>query len=114
MENESPLLETIMQLIMYGGDAKSKAVEAIRAAKKQEFTVAQEKLSEAQASLGLAHRAQTGLLTQEANGEAVSVSLLMVHGQDHLMNAITFIDMAKEVIDVYQEMAELKESCHGS
>lgn len=53
-----------------------------------------------------AHHAQTGLLTQEASGDPVAVSLLMVHGQDHLMTAIAFKDMAKEIIDVYQKMEE--------
>jgi PTS system cellobiose-specific IIA component len=30
----------------------------------------------------------------------------MVHAQDHLMTAITFIDLAKEVVAVYKKMAE--------
>lgn len=114
MSQETPLLETIMQLIMYGGDAKSKAVEAIRSAKQGQIDSAKTLLKEAEASLSKAHHAQTGLLTKEAGGENVQVSLLMVHGQDHLMNAITFIDMAKEVIDVYQEINQLKEASHGN
>lgn len=28
----------------------------------------------------------------------------MVHGQDHLMNAITFKDLATEVIDIYRKI----------
>lgn len=31
----------------------------------------------------------------------------MVHGQDHLMNAITFLDMAKETIELYQRIEAL-------
>ena len=41
------------------------------------------------------------MLTQEASGEDIKVSLLLVHSQDYLMNAITFRDMASEVVDVY-------------
>lgn len=114
MGEESELMERIMQLIMYGGDAKGRAVEAIRAAKKFDFLTAQEKLKEANQSLSQAHHTQTSLLTQEAQGNHVNVSLLMVHGQDHLMNAITFIDMAKEVIDVYQLLEKSGVELDGS
>lgn len=104
MADNQELLETIMQLIMYGGDAKSNAVEAIRFAKRRQFTDAELKLQEANQSLSQAHHVQTDLLTSEARGDSVAVSLLMVHGQDHLMNAITFIDMAKEILDLYREL----------
>lgn len=100
-------LESIMGLIIHGGDAKSKAVEAIRSAKKGDFIQAQELLKQAQASLSIAHKSQTRLLVEEASGNANQVSLLMVHGQDHLMNAITFLDMAKETIELYQRLNEL-------
>ena len=53
-----------------------------------------------------AHNVQTDMLTQEAQGNHVKVDLYMVHAQDHLMTAITFIDLAKEVVAVYKKMAE--------
>lgn len=99
-------LEAIMQLIMHGGDAKGKAIEAMESAKTGDFESANESMVAAEAALIEAHHSQTALLTQEAGGEPVAVSLLMVHGQDHLMTAIAFKDMAKEIIDVYQKMEE--------
>lgn len=99
-------LEAIMQLIMYGGDAKGKAIEAMSYAKTGDFVSANDSIASAETALIEAHHAQTGLLTQEASGDPVAVSLLMVHGQDHLMTAIAFKDMAKEIIDVYQKMEE--------
>ncbi|TLQ39561.1 PTS lactose/cellobiose transporter subunit IIA [Ruoffia tabacinasalis] len=51
-----------------------------------------------------AHHAQTALLTQEASGDPVALSLLMVHGQNHLITAITFKDMANEIIAVYSDL----------
>ncbi|AEB30600.1 phosphotransferase system (PTS) lichenan-specific enzyme IIA component [Carnobacterium sp. 17-4] len=98
-------IETIMGLIIHGGNAKSDAMEAIHAAKTDDFTLAAEKLDAADKSLVEAHHAQTSLLTQEASGEELTVSLLAVHSQDHLMNAITFRDMASEVVDVYKKLA---------
>jgi PTS system cellobiose-specific IIA component len=103
---QGELLETIMGLIMHGGDAKGNAMEAIHAAKKNDFDKSTEKLEAADEALSKAHESQTGLLTKEANGESVELSLLMVHGQDHLMNAITFKDLATEIIDVYKKMNE--------
>lgn len=103
---QDQLLETIMGLIMHGGDAKSSAFEAIYAAKAGNFEEAESKVQEANIALQNAHQSQTRLLTQEANGEDVEISLLLVHGQDHLMNAITFIDLAKEIIDIHRKLEE--------
>ena len=98
-------LEAIMGLIMNGGNAKSDAMEAIYAAKTGDFATADAKIKDAEESLVKAHHSQTGLLTQEAQGENMTVTLLTVHSQDHLMNAITFKDLAKEVIDLYKKIA---------
>ncbi|MEQ9764272.1 MULTISPECIES: PTS lactose/cellobiose transporter subunit IIA [Streptococcus] len=95
-------LESIMGLIMNSGEAKSNAMEAIAAAKKKDFNLASTQLDRAQTSLIEAHKAQTNLLTQEAQGEKLELTLLTVHSQDHLMTAITFVDLAKEIVELYQ------------
>ncbi len=94
----------IMQLIMAGGNAKSAAVEAIRAAKAGTFDLAEAKLKEADSFMVDAHNAQTAMLTKEAQGEHATVSLLMVHAQDHIMNAITFRDLAGEIVELYRRV----------
>lgn len=106
MVQEPKNLEVIMQLIMHGGDAKGNAIEAIQAAKEGNFSEAKEKIQAADQALVQAHHAQTGLLTQEASGDPVEVSLLMVHGQDHLMTSIAFKDLAQEIIELYEKIAE--------
>lgn len=103
---EEKNLESIMGLIMYGGNAKSDAMEAIAAAKAGDFVLADQKLEDASASLVEAHHSQTGLLTQEAQGNHMTVTLLTVHAQDHLMTSIAFTDLAKELVDVYKKIAE--------
>jgi len=97
-------LEIAMQLIMYGGEAKSCAVEAISAAKQGDFEKAESKLSQAQAALLEAHHAQTDMLTKEAQGERNEINLFMIHGQDHLMTSIAFVDLAKEIIELHQKL----------
>ncbi len=103
--DEDENLQAIMGLIVNGGNAKSSSMEAIQAAKKGDFDEADAKLKEADAALGEAHNSQTGMLTKEASGDHVKVTLLMVHGQDHLMNAITFRDLAGEIVDLYKKLA---------
>ena len=97
-------LEAIMGLIIHGGDAKSSAMEALQAAKEGDFATADEKIKQAETALNEAHHSQTGLLTQEAQGNHMEVTLLTVHGQDHLMTSIAFTDLAKEIIDVYKKI----------
>lgn len=99
--------EIIMDLIMHGGNAKSSAMEAIYEAKKGNFELAKSKILDANSSLSKAYNSQTKLLSEEANGNKNIISLLMVHGQDHLMNAITFIDLAKEVIEIYERISKI-------
>ncbi|EHW1543653.1 TPA: PTS lactose/cellobiose transporter subunit IIA [Listeria monocytogenes] len=89
------LEQTIMSLIVFGGNAKSDAMLAIDSAKKGDFAQAEQALLEA-------HHSQTKLIQGEARGEKTEVSLLLVHAQDHLMNAITFKDLAKEIVDLYK------------
>lgn len=101
---EQDNLESVMSLIIHAGNAKSCAMEAIQSAKKREFELAQKSLDEAAEEITLAHNKQTVLLQKEANGEKNELSLLVVHSQDHLMTAITFIDLAKEIIELYQQI----------
>lgn len=99
-ENEQNLLE----IIVNSGEAKSLSLEAIQAAKEGRFEEAKLKMEEARQVQLKAHHAQTQLLVQEANGEKAEFSILLVHAQDHLMNSITFVDMAKEMIEMYRRM----------
>ncbi|WP_125590736.1 PTS lactose/cellobiose transporter subunit IIA [Companilactobacillus jidongensis] len=103
-EEHDAQLEVAMGLIVNGGSAKSSAFEAIHAAKKSQFTLADQKLKESDQFLIKAHNVQTQMLTDEANGEHAKVSLLMVHAQDHIMNAITFRDLAGEIVDLYKKL----------
>ncbi|HJF20203.1 MAG TPA: PTS lactose/cellobiose transporter subunit IIA, partial [Enterococcus columbae] len=48
------------------------------------------------------------MLTQEASGNPIEVRLLTVHSQDHLMNAITFRDLAGEVVAIHEELAQIR------
>lgn len=63
MPEDDQNLETVMGLIMNGGNAKSSAFEAIHAAKAGDFKLADDKLKESDHFLTEAHNVQTGMLT---------------------------------------------------
>lgn len=101
MDNQEQI---IFQIILHGGNGKSAAMEAIAAAKQGDFAEARLKLKESADALNDAHHIQTSLIQGEVKGEKVEISLLMVHAQDHLMNAITIKDLATEFVDLYESM----------
>ena len=103
-QKEQETLMAAMGLIANGGNAKSLSFEAIRLAKKGDIDGAREKLKESDKSLLEAHNSQTNMLTKEAQGDHMHVTLLVVHSQDHLMNAITFRDLAGEMVDLYEKL----------
>lgn len=96
--------ETVFEMILYGGNARSCAMEAIRHAKKGDFVNAREKLAQAGEEITKAHRIQTTLIQREAGGNSQPITLLMVHAQDHLMNAISIQDLASEFVDLYERI----------
>ena len=100
---EISIEDIVTELVVNGGLAKSKSIMAIKSAKKGLFSEAEERIKEADEALLKAHQFQTHLLHEEANEHSASnVSLVIVHGQDHLMNAITSRDLAIEMIDMYK------------
>ena len=72
--------------------------------KKGNFELAEQKLTDAKESLVQAHHSQTQMLTQEAQGNHMQVTLLTVHSQDHLMTSIAFTDLAEEIVDLYRRL----------
>ena len=106
MAEQDNNMEVVMGIIMQAGNGKAAAMQAIQAAKKGDFEKADEFIKQANEALVNAHNVQTDMLTKEAQGDHVKVDLYMVHAQDHLMTAITFIDLAKEIVDLYKQLDE--------
>lgn len=96
--------EKILGIILHGGNARSSAMEAILKAKEGDMLSARESIDEAEKELNLSHKIQTQLIRDEASGSKSEVTLLMVHAQDHLMNAMTIKDLAHEFVDLYEKL----------
>ncbi|WZE72472.1 PTS lactose/cellobiose transporter subunit IIA [Macrococcus sp. CCM 2573] len=90
------------EIVAYAGDARSKLLEALNAAKNGEFDKAEQLVEEANQCIVDAHNAQTSLLVKEASGEDIAYSVTMMHGQDHLMTTLLLKDMMKHMIELYK------------
>lgn len=90
------------ELILFAGNGRSSAMEAIQEAKKGNFERADGLIKEATTELGKAHKFQTKLIQDEASGKSNPVNILLVHAQDHLMTAMTVRDLATEIVELYR------------
>ena len=92
----------IMDLIIFSGEARSYAMEAMQLAKIGQIDEARNLIEKSIDTLGNAHATQTSLIQNEAAGDKCEVSLLLVHAQDHLMTSMLARELAEEIIHLYQ------------
>ena len=78
------------QLVAAAGEARSLAFEALEQSKDAGIK---------------AHHIQTQLLSTEAAGEHLSVDVLLVHAQDHLMCSMLAQELVQELICLYERTA---------
>ena len=100
----SDLEEIVMGLIINAGQARSLAYAALKEAKQGQFIVAKEMMENSRQALSDAHRVQTQLIESDAGEGKVKVSLVLVHAQDHLMNAMLARELIAEMIELYENM----------
>jgi PTS system cellobiose-specific IIA component len=100
---ELDLEEVVMQIITNSGDARSRCLTAIRQARQGHLSEAESCLNAAKESLSQAHAVQTQLIQNEIKGHAMKPTLIMIHAQDHLMNALTVRDLAVEMIEIIKQ-----------
>ena len=75
-------------MIAYSGEAADYYMQALHARNENNNSKIEELLKKGDESLHKAHTQQMDLIVKEANADDVPYSLVMVHAQDHLMNAI--------------------------
>lgn len=87
-----------LELVAYAGDARACYLKVLNHIKKNEFDKIQILLDEADELVIEAHKAQTELLQMEASGNYSDITLIMVHGQDHLMTTILLKELMSTLI----------------
>ncbi|OOM75435.1 lichenan-specific phosphotransferase enzyme IIA component [Clostridium puniceum] len=97
--------EVLMEIIANAGSARSKAMESIVKVKNGHSELAKNSIEEANTFLEKAYNVQTKLIQDEVAGNKTELNLLMVHAQDHLMNAMTVRDLAEEIVEIYERFS---------
>ena len=97
------LEKVVFNIIVHAGNAKGYCFQALALAKKREFDDVEGLMKKAKEELLEAHSTQTKMIENEANGIKQEMTLLMVHAQDHLMNASLAMDLVVELIDLYKD-----------
>lgn len=92
------------EIILNSGNARVIVHESFAAMRSGDYEQAAEKLSLANDELLLAHRAQTKLLQEYANGTEIKIEIIMVHAQDHLMTSMTLREVALEMLELYKKV----------
>ena len=111
MEISAEREELVMQLISVSGSAHSCAIESIRIAREGNFKSADELLLQGETYLRTAHDLHFRMLQEEMSVAApAAVTLLMVHAQDHFMNAQNTLLLSKEFVELCRELKDLKAS----
>ena len=101
---DEKMIEISFGIIGFSGDAKGLAFEAIKEAKSGNIDKARECIEKSKESIHKAHKFQTELIQNEANGNKTEISVILIHAQDHLMTAMNFQQLAEEFIDVYERL----------
>ena len=100
MDNEQKSFE----LILHSGNARSLAHEALELIKANQKEQAEIKLKEAEDELIEAQKLHARFLRDMANHEEIKIDLLMVHAEDHVSGSQTCLEMAKEIIAIYERL----------
>lgn len=101
MDDKMAELQSVsMQIILHAGDARAKVAEALDAAKTGDVPAGRAKIDEARELIAEAHRAQTGIIQREADGDAYPYSVLFAHAQDTLMTNDLEMRIASQLIDI--------------
>lgn len=90
------------EIVAYAGDARSKLLEALKAAENGDFAKADSLVVEAGSCIAEAHNSQTAMLAREASGEELPYSVT----KDHLMTTVLLKDVIHHLIELYKRGAK--------
>ncbi|MBY7141974.1 PTS lactose/cellobiose transporter subunit IIA [Virgibacillus sp. NKC19-3] len=91
-------------LIFHSGNARSYGMEAITNAKNGDMDKAKQSIEMGKQELLNAQKVHANMIQKEADGDATELSLLLMHSEDHFMMGQLTLDMASELVDVYQKL----------
>ena len=110
MQEMQEMESTVMELIIHAGEARSSSMQALQAARKHNWQEADVLLASARNAAREAHKIQTALIGADEGCGKIPVNLIMVHAQDHLMNAMLCRDLVEELIYLHRQVQELSKT----
>lgn len=90
-----------LQIITNTGSAKSSYIEAIQKAKTGEAGEAGRLMDEGDRYYSQAHEVHGSLIQQEASGDTVAFSLILMHAEDQMASTEMAKVMAREFLELY-------------
>lgn len=96
------IIKSSMAIILHAGDARLQVKLALDAIASQDFDKAKSCMEKANEEIRLAHRVQTDAIQGEAQGIKSEYSLLFAHAQDTLMTIYSEINIAKQMISIFE------------
>ncbi len=93
------------EIILNSGNARTTVHEAFAAMREGNYDKASELLDASNEELLLAHKSQTHLLQEYAGGTEITMEIIMVHAQDHLMTTMTLREVAIEMLELYKKVS---------
>lgn len=96
------IMKSAMSIILNAGDARVSCKKALDALAQFDFETANVHLQEAQKMITEAHVVQTQVIQSETLGEESEYSLLFSHAQDTLMTINSEINLAKQLMKLFE------------
>lgn len=110
-------VEAAMQIIMAAGNARLHCKAALDGVAEADFEKAAAEMKLAHEDILKAHQVQTDAIQAETRGEKKEYTLLFAHAQDTLMTVYSEINIAKQMIKIYNQyemrLAALEASMAG-
>ncbi|WP_214805347.1 MULTISPECIES: PTS lactose/cellobiose transporter subunit IIA [unclassified Exiguobacterium] len=100
--NEQTMEQVAFMMILHSGNARSTIREAIEVYKEESFEAFERLLTDAREQLKEAHQIHFGQVQKEASGEPTTLSLLLLHAEDHLMSTQTMLDLTSGLVEMME------------
>lgn len=97
------------EIILHSGEARTMIHEGLDLMREGKLREAEKKIEDSNKELLEAHKSQTSLLNNYANGDEIVMEIIMVHAQDHLMTTMTLRETSLELLNMYKQFNELKQ-----
>ncbi|WP_108652743.1 PTS lactose/cellobiose transporter subunit IIA [Dongshaea marina] len=104
MQIEEELEQTVMELIINAGEAKSCAMQALGAAKQGDWSQVDELLTQSTVASKRAHGVQTELIGMDQGQGKIPVNMILIHAQDHIMTSMLARELIDELIILYRKL----------